>query len=163
MQRQGADGARILRDVLAHSAITAGDRLHELAIAILGRHGKAVQLQFGDVLELGAAQKLAHPAVEIAQLGFIQGVVQAQHRRAVRHLDETLARLAAYALGRGIGRQQLGTLRLQIAQFPHQCVVFGVADSGLVQHVVQALVMAQRFAQLFDLGGNIFRHRRFSL
>src|ERR1039458_8696825 len=80
---------------------------------------------------------------------------------ALRHLDETLARLAAHALRRRIGRQQFGMLRLQIAQLPHQRVIFGVADFGLVQDIVQALVMAQPFPQLLDAGGNIFRHRRY--
>ena len=123
-------------------------------------HGQAVELQLGDVLEFGAAHQLAHAAIEIAQLAFVQGVVETEHGRAVGHLDETLARLAAYALGWGIRRQQFGMARLQIAQFAHEGVVFGVGDFGLVQHVVQALVMAQRFAQLFDPGGSIFRHRR---
>ena len=61
------------------------------------------------------------------------------------------------------GVEQLGMLGFQIAQLAHQRVVFGVADLGLVQHVVQALVMAQRFAQLFDPGGDFLRHRRLSL
>ena len=152
-QRQRADGARVFRDVLAHRAVAARDGLHELAIAIVRRHGKAVHLQFGHVAELGAAQQFAHAAVEIAQFAFVQGVIQAQHGRAVRHLDETFARLAAHALGGRIGRQQFGMLRLQIAQLAHQRVVFGVADLGLVENVVQVLVVAQRFAQLFDPGG----------
>ena len=124
-------------------------------------HGQAVELQLGDVLEFGAAQQLAHAAVEIAQLAFVQGVVETEHGRAVRHLDETLARFAAYALGwASRASSSSGWRGLQIAQFAHEGVVFGVADFGLVEHVVQALVMAQRFAQLFDPGGSIFRHRR---
>ena len=68
------------------------------AVAIMGRHREAVQLQFGDVAECGAAQQFAHAAVEIAQLPLVERVVQAQHRRAVPHLDEAFARLAAHAL-----------------------------------------------------------------
>jgi hypothetical protein len=79
----------------------------------------------------------------------------------MRDFDEAFARLAAHALRRRIGRQQFGVLRFQIAQLPHQRVIFGIADFGLVQHIVQALVMAQRFPQLLDLSGNIFRHRRY--
>ena len=105
-QGQRADGARILGHLFADHAVAARDRLRKLAVAIVRGHGKSVQLQFGHVQVFGAAQQFAHAAVEIAQLAFVQRIVQAQHGRAVRHLDEALARLAAHALGRRIGREQ---------------------------------------------------------
>ncbi len=106
-QRQGADGARVFGDVLAHRAVAARHRLHEPAVAVVRRHGKPVQFQLGHVAVGRAAQQFAHAAVEIAQLAFVQGVVQAQHGGAVADLDEALARLAAHALGGRIRRRQL--------------------------------------------------------
>ena len=45
--------------------------------------------------------------------------------------------------------------RLKFFKFVHQRVVFGVADLGLVEHVVEMLVTANFFAQLFDLAYDI--------
>ena len=67
-----------------------------------------------------------------------------------RNLDEAFARFSADALGGRIGRDQLGMLASSCLQPPHHHVVFGVADFGLVQHVIQMFVMAQRVAQFFD-------------
>ena len=66
------------------------------------------------------------------------------------HLDESFARLAADALGGRIGRDQLGMLGLEVLEPPHHPVVFGVADLGLIEHVIQMLVMMQLFAQILD-------------
>ena len=110
-KRKGADGAGIFGDVFADRAVAARDGLRELAVAIVRRHGESVQLEFGDVAVFGAAEQVAHAAVEIAQFGFVQRIVEAQHRRAVPHLDEALARLSADALGGRIRREQLGMLR----------------------------------------------------
>ena len=94
-QGQRANGAGVLGDVLALGSVAPRDRLVQDAVPIVHRHGKAVQLQLGDVAERRAAQQFADAAIEVAQFGLVERVVQAQHRRAVPHLDETLAGLAA--------------------------------------------------------------------
>ena len=127
--------------------VTACD---ELAVAIVGGHGEAVQLEFGDVAVFGAAEQVADAAVEIAQLGFVEGVVEAEHGGAVLDLDEAFARFAADALGGRIGREQFGVLRFQRLELAHERVVFGVGDLGLVENVVQVFVVAQLFAELLD-------------
>ena len=67
------------------------------------------------------------------------------------HFDETFAGLAAHALGRRIGRDELRVRRLQLQQLLHQEVEFGIADLGRVQNVIAMLVVADFFAQRFDL------------
>ena len=103
-KRKGADGAGIFGDVFAHGAISAGDGLGEFAVAIVGGHGEPVQLEFGDVAVFGAAEEFADAAVEIAEFGFVEGVIEAEQGRAVLDLDEALARLPADALGGRIRR-----------------------------------------------------------
>jgi hypothetical protein len=73
---------------------------------------------------------------------------------------QALARLAAYTLGRGIGRQVFGMRFFHLLQAPHQPVVFGIADRWLIEHVVQIFVMFNFFTQLLDLLLNGIRHGR---
>ena len=67
------------------------------------------------------------------------------------HFDETFAGLAAHALGRRIGRDELRMRRLQLEQLLHQQVEFGVCDLWVVENVIAMLVVADFFAQRFDL------------
>ena len=92
VERERANGASIFGDVLSHQAIAARHRLGELSIAIMRGHGKPVQLQFRHIVDV------SDPVQEIAQLSFIQRVVEAEHLGRVPYFDETLARLAADAL-----------------------------------------------------------------
>ena len=66
-------------------------------------------------------------------------------------LDESLAGLAAYALGGRIGRDQRGMLGFEVLQLLHQLVEFGVADFGIVEDVIEIFVVADFFAQSLDL------------
>ena len=100
-KRKGADGAGIFGDVFADGAVAARDGLGELAVAIVGGHGESVHLEFGDVAVFGAAEKVADAAVEIAEFGFVEGVIEAEHRRAVPYLDKAFARLCRRRAGWG--------------------------------------------------------------
>ncbi len=150
LQRHRPDGARVLRHIFPHQAVAARDGLLHAAIPVMRRHGQSVQLQFGHIFKALAAQKVTHTPVEFPQFLFVERIVQAQHRRTVRHFDESLARFSADALSGGISGDQFGMLGFQGLQPPHHHVVFGVGDFRLVQNVIQVFVMAQRFAQLFD-------------
>ncbi len=74
----------------------------------------------------------------------------------MRNLDEALARLAAHPLGGRVGSDQLRMLRLERFQLVHQAVEFGIADLGIVEHVVAVLVMADFLPQPVDLLLHIF-------
>ncbi len=52
-----------------------------------------------------------------------------------------------------------GCSALQILQLLHQLVEFRVADFGIVENVVEVLVVANLFAQSFDLLFDVFRGR----
>src|ERR1035438_5503054 len=155
-QRKGADGAGIFGYVFAHRAVSTGDGLGKFAVAIVGGHGESVQFELGDVAVWGDAEEVADAAVEIAELTLVEGVIEAEQRRAVLDLDESLARLSTDALGGGVRREQLGMLGLQRLEPAHQLVVFGVGDLGSVEDVVLLLVVAQLFGELLDLARGIF-------
>ena len=132
LERHGPYGAGVLRDIFAHQPIPARDGLTHAAVPVMRRHRQSVQLQLRHIFESLAIQQIAHAAVEFAQLVFIQRVVETQHRRAMRNLDETFARLSAHALGGRIGCDQLGMLGLKLLQPPDHHVVFCVADFRLI-------------------------------
>jgi diacylglycerol kinase (ATP) len=67
------------------------------------------------------------------------------------HFGETFARLSAYPLRGGVGRDQLGVRLLNRGQLSHESVVLGVGDFGLIEDIVEMLVPPQLFAEIFDL------------
>ncbi len=77
-------------------------------------------------------------------------------------LDESLARLAADALGGRIGRDEFGVLGLKVFELLHQLVEIQIADLGLIEDVIEIFVVANLFAESFDLLFGVFwgRHRR---
>jgi hypothetical protein len=54
--------------------------------------------------------------------------------------------------------RQFGVADLQLGQLPHQRIVVGVADFGLVEHVVQVFVPAKQLPELANFRGGIFIH-----
>ena len=64
------------------------------------------------------------------------------------HGLELLQRLAADALGRGIGRDEVGKLLFQVQQLVVKPVIFAVADGRLRQHVIGVVVPADFLDEL---------------
>ena len=58
--------------------------------------------------------------------------------------------LAADALRRRVGRDELRVALFQAAQLAHEVVVLGVADLGAVEDVVAVVVVGDEGAQLLD-------------
>src|SRR6202167_3629916 len=69
-------------------------------------------------------------------------------------LDESLTRLAAHALRRRVGSDQLGVLGLKPLELVHQLVEVGVGKFTIIQHVVAILVVPDFLAQSFDFFPN---------
>ena len=158
-KRQRRNGFNVRRHLFPYAAVAARDSLQQLGFATLARpitdrHRKAIHLQFANVINLVGAAKLVHAPLPGAQLVFVVGVIEREHRRAVPHLDEAFARGAAYPLSRRIRRDQLGIFRLQLLQSVHQHVKVGVADGRLVEHVIEIFVASNLLAQRFHLALN---------
>ena len=155
-ERHAAHGAHVERDIFADRAVAAGDAQRQLAAVEAQRQRHAVELELAHVVHPRLAAQLVHAPLPVAQLLFAVGVVERQHGRGMRHFDEALARLAAHALGGRVGRDQLRMLGLERLQLVHQAIEFGVADLGIVEHVVAVLVIADLVAQRVDLLLHIF-------
>ena len=90
----------------------------------------------------------AHPLDPRAQLLLAARVGEREHRLQVADLLELRDRLAADALRRRVGRDELGVLGLDRAQLVEQRVVLVVADLGVVEDVVAVAVVVELLAQL---------------
>ena len=157
--RQRADGAEILRHILAHAAITTGSTAIEHAIAVLHRHAEAIHLGLDTVGGMG--DLLCHAVKKGPHFLSVKHVLQALQGHIVAHLLELAQNLTANALGGRIGSHFLGMLSLQLLQTAQQAVIFKIGHSGGIQHVVEMSCLVQRFTQL----GNFLSivHSRFLL
>ncbi len=132
----------------------------EHAVAVEQGDRQPVDLRLGDELEARVLDPLAgevraHAGDPGAQLLLRARVGQRQHRLQVGDLLQARHRLAADALGRRVGRQQLGVLGLDGAQLVEQRVVGVVADLRIVEDVVAVAVVGEDPAQLLRPGGDL--------
>ena len=171
VQRDRADRAQVVGDVLADLPIAAGDAALEHAVAVDQRDRQAVDLRLDHVQKarLGdalAREVVAHPLDPRAELLLGAGVGEREHRLQVRDLLQPPHRAAPDALRGRVGHKQLGVRGLQRPQFIEQRVVLVVPDEGIVEHVVAVGVVLDHAPQLGDvlcrvghLGGVRARHR----
>ena len=147
------DGAQVGGHVFADHAVAAGGAALEDAVAVDQRDGEAVDLGLGDVADGRIGKPVGFEQAPVAavpgeQLVVVAGVGQREHGLQVAPLGELLERLTADALGRRVGRAQLGVLALELLKLVQQGIVVGVADLGLVENVVQMGVVFDLAAQL---------------
>ena len=93
---------------------------------------------------------LADPLVERAQLVVVVGVVEAEHRDDVLDGREAVGGRAGDALGRRIGRDEIGVLGFEPLELVQQPVELLVGDLGRAVEVVALLVVADLLAELVD-------------
>ena len=122
----------------------------EGAVGILGGEGKAVEFEFGYVLEGLVAEEVANALVKRAQFGFVERVVETEHRRGVAEFDEAFAGGSADALGGGVGGYERGVGLFEGLEFAHEAVVFGVGELGLVEDVIEVFVVANLVDKRFN-------------
>ena len=153
----GLDGPEVLGDVLAHASVAAGGAAREPSALVEQGYPQPVDLRLAHVLEARAGQRARDARLELAEVVRADRVVQRQHGGEVLHGGEGLGATAARALGRAVGRDQLGMGLLQLNQLAVQPVVLGVGDLGPVQDMVEVVVPVDLLAQLVDPGGGVGR------
>ena len=148
-QRQGAHGAQVLGHVLADETVAARRTADKDAVFILQRHGQPVDLRLHGV-GMGAVDQGIHAVAEGVELVDGENVRQALQRDLMLHLLKLAQGLPAHALGRGVGRDELRVLRLQLFKPLHEHVKVIVGDDGRVLHIVKAAVIIDLPAELVD-------------
>jgi hypothetical protein len=84
-----------------------------------------------------------------------EGVAEAQHRHVVAHGRETALDRRTDALGRRIGRDELGVRRLQLVQLPEEQVVLPIGHRRCVEDVVPVVGILEQGPKLRGAGGRI--------
>ena len=152
LERDVAHGAHVDADVFAGGAVAARGAAHQHAVLIEQADRQAIELGFAAVFHRRAGaeqiagrqvQAFGHPTVELAHVGFFEGVAEAEHRHFVTHLGERRQRRAADPLGRRVAGDQVGIGRFEGLELVEQPVVLGVRNARLVQHVVAIVVLIQ--------------------
>src|SRR5207302_4974338 len=150
-QRHRPDRLHIRRHILARRTVSARHPAHQHAIFVLQRNAQPVELVLRNVLDFFLAAPLSHAPVPFAQRIIRKRVVQAQHRPTVPLGLKTLPWRAAHTHRRRIRCHQLRLCRFQLFQPLHHPVVCRVRDLRLIQHLIPVFVIAQLFAQFFNL------------
>ncbi len=119
-QRDRADRAQVVGDVLADLPIAARSPPLERAVPVEQADRETVDLRLDDVGEAGlldalAGEVVAHPLDPRPQLVPRAHVAERQHRLQMADFLEARDRLTADSLRRRVGRQQLGVLTLDPA------------------------------------------------
>ena len=140
-QRNGTDGADVLRDIVSCRTVAARGGQLEKSAPVSERKSHTVDFRFDRPSERDSRKQTLDPRHEF--IGFLErvGVVQTLHRDAVANLLESFKRFARHAPGGGIRRAQVRMSRFQIDQLAEQGVVFPVGDLGLCFSVVELVVM----------------------
>ncbi len=150
-KRDGPDRAHIQSDVFADRPVATGDTANQFATLVMQGQGHAVELQLADIVDVLTTAQFAHAAFPVAQFVLTVGVVERQHGRGVWRFEEPFAGLAPDPLGGRVGRDQVGMFGFDFLQLNHELVEFGIHDFGIVEYVVEVFVVADCFAQCFDL------------
>ena len=150
-KRDGAHRADIQGDVLSRVAVPTGNAALQHAVDVLQGERHAVQLEFADVVELGAPTEFVHSPLPVAQLVRAVGIVEREHGGRMPHLEKFLARLAAHSLGGRIGGNQFRMLRLEPLQLVDELVKLGVGDFGAIEHEIKIFVVLDGLAKLAQL------------
>jgi hypothetical protein len=150
-----------LRDIVADAAVPTCRGIAQHAILVEQRNGDAVDLRFDHDPDWFVRQQPLQPAVKVGDFRFRVGVIEAEHRRPMRHLRKRLQRRAADALRRRFGRGELRVLVLQIDELAIKGVVFAIADRRRRLLIVAAVVLCDLPAQFGDAllsGACLIRH-----
>ena len=89
--------------------------------------------------------------MELHQLLGGKDVLQGLEGHSVNHLSKTVQGLPPHPLGGGIGGNPLWMGLLQLLQLTQHAVVFKIGDGGLVQDIVQIVVVVELPAELLNL------------
>ena len=152
----GADGAQILRHILAHIAIATGGTPDELAVHVFQCHGQAIDFRLHRKFRV--CHRLLGVQQKVIQLFHAEHILKAHQRHRVSHLGEGIHRLTAHPPG---WRIRPGILRMgffQLLQLPQGSIVFKIQHGGIIQDVVFVVRLGQYAGQLVN---SVFRIHKF--
>ena len=157
--RDHADRAQVLGDVFTGHTVAPGRADREPSVLVLQRDRETVELRLGDVPH-GFGDEPLDAGRPRAQVVERERVVEREHPHSVFDRGEGRHGTPAGSLRRRVGRDELGVLRLELAQLPHERVELGVAELGVVEDEVALGVVVDQLAQRGDAFDDILRSGR---
>jgi hypothetical protein len=132
---------------------------HEASTLVGEGDAQPVDLELGHVLDRGAGRAcaLADALVEGAELLFVVGVVETEHRLQMLDGRKPLRRAPGHPPRRRIGRDEVGILRFERFQFVEQPVEFRVGNLRIVVDVVTLFVVPDGLAQIANPRDEVLR------
>ena len=138
-------GLEIGGDVLAHRSVAAGRTLDEFPALIAQAGREPVDLGLGHHLDgdiLRQAEKAADAGEEIADIGFLEGIVEGEHGHRMADLGEAGCRRGANLLARAVGPAQLGKTSLDRLVALDQSVIGRVGYLRRILLIIELAVMS---------------------
>lgn len=124
-ERQRGNRLDILRDILTAYAVAACGRADETAVFVHELERQAIELRLQHVRRT-LAERLADPAIELAN-GIRRGHrIETQHRGRMSYLPERGQRRTSHSLCRRVWRDELGVGLFQAAQLVEEAIVLFV-------------------------------------
>ena len=163
-QRDLANGADVVRHVLAHLAITACGGLHQHAILVAQVHGQAVKLGLGHIFDgcsgLIQAQLLAHALVKgDGARSLVVGLgLDAEHGHGMAHRCQAIQHRTDHTLRGRVRRDECGIGTFKCFELLVDAVVLAVGHRGGVQHIVFVRPLVELRTQCGRLGHHRFGH-----
>jgi len=148
-QRDSADGADVVGDVIAFGSVAASQGLNEFPVLIAQAAGDAVDLGLADEAN-GVVEVIGdtfEPGVEVFA---VVGVVDGIHALGMFDGFEAVDGLAAHALGGGVIGDEIRMLGFELLKFLEQFVIFTVGDRRLGVDVVAAIVLFELLGEFPD-------------
>ena len=148
--RHGPDRQNILGNVVTDRSVAARRCVTQMTVFVEQRNRHAVDLRLDDDRDFLVRQQPLEPPIKIRDLFFRIGVVETQHRDAMRDLAECFQRLIADLLRRRIRRRQLRELLFEILQLAVKRVVLAIADRRRRLLVIAAVMSLDLAPQMRD-------------
>ena len=146
-ERNGADGAHLLEDLLTHFAVAARCRADKLAAFVGQIERQPIELVLQRVFLGHTGRELFHAVRPGAYCAGGLRLVQRPKPGDVPVLLKFLERFAADAVRRAV-RQAVTQLFFQLHQFVKQHVVLLIRNHGVIQHIVAIGVLVQLLHEL---------------
>ena len=137
---------QIFRHVLACNTVAARGAAEKYAVLIFKRDRKSVYLRFNDINR--TLDLFAHARVERLQFGRIKHILKGTHLHLMAHRRKCVERRAADTPCRRMVARKLRKRFLQINQLVQKPVIFIIADSRTVEHIVAVIMLFNDRAQL---------------
>ncbi len=135
------DSPQVLGDILAMDTVAAGSAGGEDTINISQGDRQPINFVLTGQVKFLPGDQFLCSGVPGDQLVINEGVSQGEQGERMFHDTKGFNRGSTNSLGGRIRSEELRIFLFQFPQFPHQSIIFGIADFRVVQNIVAVVVV----------------------